>query len=288
MSDTEESTPSSWEELAEVGRYPSLEQAQEHALVILAMREPCWVAEPDAGGAFSLHAERAQLPAILQELSQYDEEQRKPSPPPVIEHETFRYSAGWDVYGIWAACVIGMYLLQSGDPSLVERAASSSTGLLERQEWWRPFTALFLHADPPHLIGNLLGGMFFGSLVARSIGAWRGWALILVCGALGNAITSSLTWPEPFTSIGASTAVFAALGILSGIGVATMLRARFRLPWAKVTAPLVAGVILLGWLGGGSPGGDTDVMGHVCGFTCGLGSGFLIGRFSERSTETRA
>jgi rhomboid protease GluP len=282
MSDTEESTSTHWEELAEVGKYPSLEQAHEHGLVILAMREPCWVAEPDTSGAFSLHAERDQVPAILRELTEYDEEQRKPPPTPAMEHETFRFSAGWEVYGLWAACVIGMYLLQSEDPSLVDRAASSSTGLFERHEWWRPFTALFLHADPPHLIGNLLSGMFFGTLVARSIGPWRGWTLILGCGTLGNLLTSALTWPEAFTSIGASTAVFAALGILSGIGVATLLRARFRLPWVKVTAPLVAGIILLGWLGGGTPGGNTDVMGHVFGFSCGLGSGFLVGRFVAR------
>ncbi len=282
MSDTEENSSTPWEELAEVGKYPSLEQAHEHGLVILAMREPCWVAESDTSGEFSLHAEREQAPAILRELTEYDEEQRKPAPAPAIEHETFRFSAGWEVYGLWVACVTGMYLLQSGNPSLVERAASSSTGLIERHEWWRPFTALFLHADPPHLIGNLLSGMFFGTLVARSIGPWRGWALILGCGTLGNLLTSALTWPEAFTSIGASTAVFAALGILSGIGVATLMRARFRLPWVKVTAPLVAGIILLGWLGGGTPGGDTDVMGHVFGFGCGLGSGFLVGRFNAR------
>jgi membrane associated rhomboid family serine protease len=173
-----------------------------------------------------------------------------------------------------------MFLLQNADPTLVDRAASSSRGLIGDHEWWRPFTALFLHGDFPHLAGNLLSGLFFGTLVARSIGPWLGWALILACGVIGNSLTSALTWPEPFTSIGASTAVFGALGILSGLGFATLLRARHRLPWAKLTAPLVAGIILLGWLGGGAPGGNTDVLGHIFGFASGLGAGLLISGLS--------
>ena len=145
-----------------------------------------------------------------------------------------------------------------------------------------------MHADPPHLIGNLLSGLFFGTLVARMIGPWRGWALILACGVLGNVMTSAMAWPEAFRSIGASTAVFGALGILSGLGFSAMLRQRLRLSsWARTAAPLLAGIVLLGWMGGGGAGGDTggdggntDVMGHVFGFASGLAAGWIVGRFS--------
>ncbi|MEN9975239.1 MAG: hypothetical protein RLZZ282_1245, partial [Verrucomicrobiota bacterium] len=168
-------------------------------------------------------------------------------------------------------------LWQSEHPAFVAWGASSSTGFIGAHQWWRPFTALFLHADFGHLIGNLLSGLLFGTLVARSIGPLRAWGLILVCGTLGNALTSAITYPEPFVSIGASTAVFGALSILSGIGFASMLRVQMSLPWAKITAPLVAGIILLGWLGGGSHGGNTDVLGHLGGFAAGLIAGLLIG-----------
>jgi membrane associated rhomboid family serine protease len=285
MSDTDEHTSTQWEELVEVGKYPTLDQAHEHGLVILAMREPCWVAEKEPSGEYSLHAVPEAAPVISRELNAYDSEQQKPAPPPFADREIFRYPAGWEVYGIWLISLIGMFLLQNADPTLVDRAASSSRGLIGNHEWWRPFTALFLHGDVPHLAGNLLSGLFFGTLVARSIGPWRGWALILACGTIGNSLTSALTWPESFTSIGASTAVFGALGILSGLGSATLLCARLRLPWAKVTAPVVAGIILLGWLGGGAAGGNTDVLGHVFGFGSGLTAGFAIGRLT-RSTQT--
>ena len=259
----------------EVGKFPTLDQAQEHGLVILAMREPCWVAEEEPTGAFTLHAEPQSAPEISQELLAYDREQQQPSPGP--DREMFRFAPGWGMYGLWMLSLVLSFLWQGEHPAFVAWAASSSTAFIGHGEWWRPFTALFLHADFGHLIGNLLSGLLFGTLVARSIGPLRAWLLILVCGTLGNAMTSALTYPESFVSIGASTAVFGALGILSGIGFATMLRVRRPLPWAKITAPLVAGIILLGWLGGGSHGGNTDVLGHLGGFAAGLTAGLLIG-----------
>ena len=64
-----------------------------------------------------------------------------------------------------------------------------------------------------------------------------------------------------------------------------MLRIRMRLPWARITAPLFAGIVLLGWLGGGSRGGNTDVLGHVFGFTSGLIAGLLIGLLTRANAD---
>lgn len=270
------------QDLTEVGRYPSLDQAHEHGLVILAMRQPCMISDAEAPGQYSLQAEPTAAPEITREIQAYENERELPRPVAAPDDETFRYPAGWSVYGIWMLVLIACFVWQNNNPSLVERAASSSTGLIGRGEWWRPFTGLFFHGDAPHLIGNLLSGLFFGTLVARTVGPWRGWALILACGTLGNTITSTITWPESFTSIGASTAVFGALGILAGIGFATTLRQRVSLPWARIAAPVLAGIILLGWLGGGSEGGNTDVLGHVFGFASGLGAGILVAAVQKK------
>jgi membrane associated rhomboid family serine protease len=281
MSDSDENVSTPWEGWVEVGKYPSLDQAQEHALVILAMQEPCWVEATDLPGGFSLHAEEQSVGKISQELLAYDCEQEPPAVVPTVGRKLFRYPAGWGVYALWMMSLVLIFFWQGEDPLLVGRWASSSTGWIDRGEWWRPFTALFLHADAPHLVGNLLSGLWFGTWVARAIGPLRAWALILICGTMGNALTSVLTYPESFVSIGASTAVFGALGILTGIGVASMLRVRIRLPWAKITAPLFAGIILLGWMGGGRQGGNTDVLGHVFGFGVGLCAGLCIGLFTR-------
>ena len=269
------------EDWVRVGHYPTLDQANDHGLVILAMGEACQVVETETPGEYGLQAEIEALHPIAGELEAYDREMARPVEWPPSGREWAKHPPGTPWCAAWAFLLIAAFMRQNADTSLVARAASSSIGLIGRGEWWRPFTALFLHADPAHLVGNLLSGWVFATLVSKSIGALQGWALILACGALGNAITSRLTYPEPFVSIGASTAVFAALGILSGLGVAETLHDRARISWIRVSAPALAGVVLLGWLGGGHDP-QTDVLGHVFGFGSGWAAGFLKGAFARK------
>lgn len=287
MTETDAENSSNLEQMAEIAKYPTLDQAHEHGLVILAMRQPCMVTPAETPGQYALHAEPAAAPEIARELDAYESEREIPHPATPLAGETFRHAPGWGIYGLWVIALVACFYWQQQDPWLVERAASSSIGLIGHREWWRPFTGLFLHADAPHLAGNLLSGLIFGTLVARSIGAWCAWALILACGTVGNSLTSALTWPESFTSIGASTAVFGALGILTGLGFSFMLRQRLQLPWAKTAAPLLAGIVLLGWLGGGSESGNTDVLGHVFGFGTGLTAGIVVGALSPATADAR-
>lgn len=279
-----------WDDLILVGQYLSLEIAQEHALVILAMGEACWVSAADDSGKFNLHVESSAAGRVQSELLIYsrelDDQLRLRNVPELID--PFYYPAGWKIFLIWMGCLLVVFRLQWQNYDLTDQAASSSIGLIDRAEWWRPFTALFLHADIQHLAGNLVGGAIFGALVSRSLGPLRGWALILACGTFGNVLTSLVTYPAPFISIGASTAVFGALGILSGLGFSTSLRSRSSMSWGKVAAPVIAGIVMLGWLGGGGPDSHTDVLGHVFGFGSGLVSGLLVGEFKQKQSKAAA
>jgi membrane associated rhomboid family serine protease len=283
--ETDDTQSPDWASLAWVGNYPTSRDAHEHGLVILAMRHAYWVNPLENGAGFALMAEPEQVTAIQREISAYDREQFRPAPRIADETDVFQHDAGWGLYAVWMLALVLVFLWQHSNPGVADRFASSSTGLFSRGEWWRPFTALFLHADASHLIGNLLSGLLFGTLVSRSIGALRGWALILASGAIGNTLTSAITWPDAFTSIGASTAVFGALGILSGVGFSAMLRARLNLSWARTAAPVIAGIVLLGWLGGGSEGGNTDVLGHVFGFSSGLIAGWITGQLTPSTAD---
>jgi membrane associated rhomboid family serine protease len=285
IDETDDTQSPDWASLSWVGNYPTSREAHEHGLVILAMRHAYWVNPLENDTGFALLAEPEHVAAIRHEISVYDQEQFRPTPRIVDEADVFRHDAGWALYAAWMLALVLTFSWQHATPGVADRFASSSIGLFSRGEWWRPFTALFLHADASHLIGNLLSGLLFGTLVSRSMGAARGWVLILACGTIGNALTSALTWPEPFTSIGASTAVFGALGILSGFGFSAMLRARLNLSWARTAAPVIAGIILLGWLGGGSEGGNTDVLGHVFGFSSGLAAGWISGHFRPATAD---
>ena len=272
-----EPLPETEENWVQVGHYPTLQDAYDHGLVILAMGEACQVTAATTPGEYDLQAEALPAVKIAGELDAYGQEMALPIEPSPAAGEWARHSPGLGFCAIWVIALMAGFYWQGQDSTLVERAASSSVGLIGRGEWWRPFTALFLHADLGHLVGNLASGIVFATLVAKMIGPLLGWALILGCGTLGNILTSRLTYPEAFISLGASTAVFAALGILSGLGVAETLRNHARLPWLRISAPFLAGLILLGWLGGGSGGGNTDVLGHVFGFSSGLVAGVAAG-----------
>ena len=80
--------------------------------------------------------------------------------------------------------------------------------------------------------------------------------------------------PATHQSVGASTAVFTALGLMAAHSWRTRLP--LRLSWARRWAPLVAGAVLLGWLG--TAGEGTDVVAHVMGFIVGCLFGATAGR----------
>ncbi len=90
----------------------------------------------------------------------------------------------------------------------------SHAGLIREGEWWRAVTALGLHADAVHLAGNMVFGIVFGFLAGELLGWGLAWFGMLLAGALGNALNAFVQAPG-HTSIGASTAVFATLGILA-------------------------------------------------------------------------
>jgi rhomboid protease GluP len=141
------------------------------------------------------------------------------------------------------------------------------------REWWRAVTALTLHLDQEHLLGNLLFGVFAGIAAGRLLGPGVAWASILGAGALANYV-EILIAPVTHRAVGASTAVFAALGLLAGLAWRQRLTLRER-RWYR-WAPLIAGICLLTLLGAGNA--HVDVLGHGLGFLFGVGAGWLYAR----------
>lgn len=137
-----------------------------------------------------------------------------------------------------------------------------SARIAVHSEYYRFITALTLHQDAPHLWGNVLFSLIFLPLLARAAGAGHALLICLLGGSLGN-VANYLFRQHAFISLGFSTALFAALGALSGM--ATLYQPR------KALIPLAAGMALLSMLGTG--GEDVDYLAHCCGF----GAGFLLG-----------
>ena len=262
-----------------IGMWPTLQAACERALVVLAMHRECWV-EGEAGN-FTLHAEPADEMAIRHELELYEEEELQWQRGRHVELPVFPVGFAW--LAVWVASLISVFVWQLNDPSITGEFSNSSLGLVDRHEWWRPVTALFLHGGVGHLLGNLGIGGIFCVMTAQTLGAWRGWPLILLTGALGNALNAWMRYPARFESIGASTMTFAALGVLVGVAAIRAWQVRSYRELKPILIPLMVGVILLSWFG--TSGENTDVGGHFAGWGCGVIGGVVTGRLMNSQTE---
>jgi membrane associated rhomboid family serine protease len=173
----------------------------------------------------------------------------------------------WGFSGIWVCAILLLchIFLTTGDQTeAVIKAGASSASQIMRGELYRAVTSLTIHGSPLHLLGNLLGISLFGTALCAMTGAGVGWLMILASGMVGN-LANALLYRTGHVSIGASTAVFGAIGFLA----ASQFVRKFRLPgWrAKAWVPLGGGVALLGILGSGK---HVDLMAHLAGFVAGM------------------
>src|SRR5579863_1383580 len=228
-------------------------------------------------GTFLLQVDPADAGYAARHLLHYEAENRLPPPPP----PPYLYPYAWVgcvlyvlvLLGVAAALTQALVRLDAFDVGELDAAR------VQAGQWWRAWTALTLHLDGPHLAANLLAGVWFGYLAARQMGAGLAWFLIVSGAALANLL-AGLYGPPEHRAVGASTAVFAALGLMS----AYSWRERLRWPqrWARRWGPLVAGVVLLGWTG--SAGEGTDLIGHLSGFIVGvvLGAALAVPRVQSQ------
>jgi len=116
----------------------------------------------------------------------------------------------------------------------------------------RPVTllsALFLHADWLHLLGNLVFLLIFGLSAERLLGSRRFLALFVICGAIAN-LGGALTLGETTSPIiGASGAVSAIVGaylaLFPGAKLGLVLPLGLFLEFVKVPASLLIGFWVL-------------------------------------------
>jgi len=146
-------------------------------------------------------------------------------------------------------------------------------------EWARTITALTLHSDFPHLLGNFVALWLFSAGLGYRLGDGITWLLILLSGILGN-LANAYFYQSGHHSIGASTAVFGALGLL---GVMQFKYYRHE-PGNqfKKWVPLGASLGLFAMLGSNP---SSDVTAHIFGLLAGLILGYVISLFERQSYQ---
>ena len=138
-------------------------------------------------------------------------------------------------------------------------------------ELYRCATALVLHADAAHIAGNMAGLALFGSAVGAVSGLGVGWLMILACGFFGN-LFNAMVYETAHLSVGASTAVFGAVGILCAVQSVNAVRTGKG--WKRVLLVLGTGIALLGFLGTSA---RSDMGAHLFGFLTGVAMGGAYG-----------
>lgn len=268
------------EDWAVVYESQSFQSCSDRALVLHSLDIPYDLVRGNDRVALAVpapFAERAKF-----ELWQYDQENLKqsaaPRPLPV------RYQNG--VPGVIAYIVVVCLVAWLAGEAFFNRdwlSAGRVDGALIRQgEWWRIFTALTLHSGVRHLLGNIGFGALFGLLAGRLVGPGVAWLGIALAGAAGNALNTILL-DSAHRSIGASTAVFAALGLLAGFVWRARLMSQDR--WPYRLGPIVGGIALLAFTGTGDE--NTDIGAHLAGFVSGFLAGMMLTMAASRLANRR-
>ena len=217
-------------------------------------------------------SERAKI--VLEEIDAEDpESETTPGAPEAEEDDDERPAPrplplpGWG--RSWAGATCGWLLLVfygvtgAADPASRWFARGAADAEVVWREPWRAVTALTLHADMAHVLSNAAAILIFMTAASWRLGPGASVAVVLGASAVANLLSAGL-YGSGVTSVGASTAAFAALGLLGALAITDP--ARRRGVWVVIAASLA----LLGFLGT-SPG--SDVLAHATGWGCGLALG---------------
>jgi len=247
------------------------EQARELELVLYSQGMASWVVR--AGGAFGLGVQPFDLAPAQEILRLYEEENRVDEPERRAPGRPAPPAAGALESAVCVSLAMAGFFALAGprDPDVaVFSVGSADAARILAGELWRTVTALCLHADLAHLVSNVVFGSLFLTLVGRILGPGVALLLVITAGAFGNLVNAVLRSSD-HVSIGASTAVFGAVGLLCGLGV---MRWRHRTGGLRRAAvPVAAGVGLLAMLG--SAEGRVDVFAHLFGFLAGIPLGLI-------------
>lgn len=140
--------------------------------------------------------------------------------------------------------------------------------LVEQGEYWRLFTAMFLHGDILHLMFNMYALWALGGTLEMILSRPKFLGLYLLSG-LGGSVLSTMMLDNT-VSIGASGAIFGLVGALIGyvIGHRDMFR--------QGALRNLLFIVLINLMWGLQPGSGIDNFGHLGGVISGFLLSFII------------
>jgi rhomboid protease GluP len=191
---------------------------------------------------------------------------------------------GWSAAGLGVIITLVAFYVVAGGRDTGSygpwfRAGAADAARIVGGELYRAVTALTLHADPMHLLANSLAGLVLVGALGRWLGGGLACGFTLLSGVLGNLIVA-FAYQDRHISVGASTAIFGALGVLGGLQFVRWMRGRAAPGGRRRALSVIAACLgVFAMLGVGAKNGTTDVLAHLAGLVAGLAIGLPAGRF---------
>jgi rhomboid protease GluP len=161
------------------------------------------------------------------------------------------------------------------DPRLnaqILAAGQNLHGLVERGEWWRLVTSMFLHGPPIHIALNGYALYVIGMDLESLVGRGRFLAIYFVSGLAGSVASFAFS-PENVASVGASGAIF---GLVGALGVYFGLHRRLYGRMGTLQFWNIILVIVINMAIGFSGFFPIDNSAHVGGLVAGAVIGFVL------------
>jgi rhomboid protease GluP len=243
----------------------SRRQAMDWSLVLISQGIEATVDHTE--GAWGLIVSEQENERAISILKQYQAENRHwPWRQKLSPKGTF---FDWASFG-WVLVVAVFYWAQTHAASGFRDAGLMDATAVSHGEWWRLFTAIFLHADLGHFAMNAAIGVFLLGLTMGNFGTGIGLLAAYLAGAGGNVATW-LVYTSGHLSLGASGMVMGCVGLLASQSIFPGYRTPNRFKY--LIAGAAVGIMLFTLLGL-SPG--SDVLAHLGGFVTGLAVGSLL------------
>jgi membrane associated rhomboid family serine protease len=170
----------------------------------------------------------------------------------------------------WVFLIGAFFWTQTHAGPQFQEAGLMDAVAVSHGQWWRLFTAIYLHADLGHFAMNASLGLFLLGLTMGKLGRGFGLLAAYLAGAGGNVATW-LIYSDGHRSLGASGMVMGCVGLLAAQAIFAGAVARHR--WKYAVGGIAAGAMLFTSLGL-SPG--SDVLAHLGGFASGTILGCLL------------
>lgn len=165
--------------------------------------------------------------------------------------------------------ISGVHILMPENQDLLNWGANFRPLTLEGQ-WWRLFTACFLHIGVLHLLLNMYALLYIGLLLEPYLGKTRFLAAYFISG-IAASITS-LWWYDLTISAGASGAIFGMYGVFLALLTTNLLDKSAK----KALFMSIAVFIGYNILNGLKPNSGLDNAAHIGGILSGLIIGFAF------------